>query len=252
MAGTLAAPAVDVISESFAFGPGVPGRMKAKAGDFFQCGPVQSGTGEAWASQKMNFHKDSAKFVEGGGLQLVAGEKKENFTLFTVIDPAKLGGGKKTLTAAVDFLPGTLWGKNVQGAGITGLWVGLHNGDRQGLMASMKDFPIVAARVAFEDDNKKARLLMYVFEEGNLRTVHGEPFSVDARGEHRLTLRISPKGPRAECEFMELSSGNCSMLDTKLAAMPVSVDTLQVDLTSMRPLPSEMPPVIRKVTLKSE
>lgn len=250
-AGIPAAPAADILSESFAFGPGIPGRRNIKAGDYFFEGAVQSGSGEKWSGPKMNFHKESAKYVAGGGIQLVPGERKENFSFFTVIDPAKLGGGKKSLTATVDFIPGTLWGKNSQGAGITGLWIGLHGDGAPGLMAGMKTIPIVAARVGFEEDNTKARLLIYVFEQGKFRTVHGELFPLDVRSLLRFALRISPEDHSVECTLTELGTGNCTLLDTDLVAFP-DVNILQVDLTSLRTITTEIPPEIKRVSLKSE
>lgn len=248
----LMSPAEEIVSESFAFGPEVPSRSGVKEGDFFFGGPVQSGGGRTWVVEGPNWRSGYAEYVADGGIRVIPEKAKGNISFCTKIDPAKLNVGKAGIEASVDFLPGTLWGKNEHTSGITGVWICLRSGGKVAYMALQEEeSEHIFARLAFEEKNDRGRLLLSALANGKRTHVWGVPFTMDVHMDQRLTLRVSPDGTKVECELTELQSGNTSHLEMEIPEVP-KLDKLQVDLTSLRTIENEIPPVVKKVILKSE
>jgi len=248
LVGALQVDAAEVlIDERFEFGPDVPGREDLSAGESFAAIGVQTGEAE-WRGRLGNF-ADLMVFTGSGGITFAPNQPAPNWSAWAEFDSSRVGD--KPLAAEIVFIPGTMWGRDEYALGVTGVWIGLCEPGNDGLLYAHQGFAHAAARVAFEDENRTARLILRVDDAGDFRISRGEAFSFDPTVPMVLSIRVNPTDGSVVATLSDHDTSESVSLGETFQTVP-TFEKLQIDLTSLRSDSDEPPPVLQRVTLSVE
>jgi len=247
--GLSAAGAGTVISESFQFGPEVAHRAEVKTGDGFESGPVQEGESEWKVSNSGKSKKgNSFEYVEGGGISYVPHQDRGNASFRTTL-PSEADG--KALEAVVEFLPGTLWGKEDR-SGIMGLWVGfVDESDPRGLLANIDGANLVLVRFAVSDIGGRALLRLNSSSGSAKKPANSKVFQIDPTVLHRLVLRVDPAAGTVGATLEDAEGSPLAEL-TDDAPEAGGFSSFKIDLTSLTYDEHALPPVLKKVVITAD
>ena len=246
--GLSAAGAGTVISESFQFGPEVAHRAEVKVGDGFESGPAQEGEGEWEVSSIGKAKGKSFEYLEGGGIRFVQHQDRGNASFRTTL-PSEADG--KALEAVVEFIPGTLWGKEDR-SGIKGLWIGfVDKDDARGLLANIDRANLVYVRLSVFGTDGRARLVLSPDLHRATKPAKSKVFQIDPTALHRLVLRVDPAAGTAGATLEDAEGGPIAELADD-APQVSGFSSFRVDLTSLVNDEHGMPPMLKKVVITAD